>query len=165
MSENINYDKYKNAVLYFIQNCNNSYLGATKLNKLLYYFDFISFRDRQVSVTGDRYINKEFGPVPHAIDDILGMLTLEGKMKLTAKPYKSWVKYSFEASSTPDCSSFDEYELNKLEYISKHFYLWSTPKIVEQTHLEAPWFYSKLLEEVDYQYASDIDIDLEDVVS
>jgi hypothetical protein len=34
---------------------------------------------------------------------------------------------------------------------------WSTDKIVSQTHLEAPWFYSKPYEIVDYAYSKDID--------
>jgi len=53
----INKEKYINALLYFIENCNNKFLGKTKLNKLFYYLDFIYYRDHKVSVTLDIYIS------------------------------------------------------------------------------------------------------------
>ena len=51
---------YKNAVLFFIKYCNNQYLHATKLNKLLYYLNFVYFRDDKKSVTGDVYIHQGY---------------------------------------------------------------------------------------------------------
>ena len=53
--------------------------------------------------------------------------------------------------------SFNEEEKVLLKNICKEFLDWSTDKIVEQTHLESPWFYSKPFEKVDYKYSSDID--------
>ena len=51
--------KYKNAVLYFIKHCNgnNQPLDYEKLSQLLYYLDFINYRDRKKSITGDFYIH------------------------------------------------------------------------------------------------------------
>ena len=45
-------EKFKNAILYFVRYCNTKDLGATKLNKLMYYLDFLHYRDFKVSVTG-----------------------------------------------------------------------------------------------------------------
>ena len=52
---------------------------------------------------------------------------------------------------------FDKYELILLEKICKEFELWSTNKIVNQTHLEAPWFYSKPFDVVDYNYSKSLE--------
>ncbi len=153
----INKNKYKNSLLYFIKYCNNRYFGATKLNKLLYYLDFISYRDKKQSVTGDLYVNKDFGPVPSLVDDILSELREDKKLKVERVEYGEKGTFVYEALQDPDLSVFNSYEKELLRKICKEFVLWSTDKIVNQTHLEAPWFYSEPYEVVDYEYSKDIE--------
>jgi uncharacterized phage-associated protein len=153
----VNVDKYKNALLYFFNNCNNKYLGSTKLNKLMYYLDFVSFRDRNKSVSNDAYLHLDFGPVPQEIDKVLALLKQEDAVSAHDMPFKDSHKDEFVARAEPDMKVFDAYEAKLLEAIAKEFELWDTKKIVEQTHLEAPWFYSEPLTTVDYAYANDID--------
>ena len=73
--------KYKHTVLYFIKHCNNKYLGDTKLNKLLYYFDFIHYREQGVSATGDVYCHLDFGPVPKKAREIISSLVGDGAIE------------------------------------------------------------------------------------
>jgi uncharacterized phage-associated protein len=155
--DEINYEKYKNSLLYFIKYCNNQYLGATKLNKLAYYFDFINYRDNKVSATGDTYIHMDYGPVGSEVNEVLSILQKENRIETERVPYEDNGTFHFKALSEPDLDSFTKYEKDLLEKICKEFRLWSTDKIVDQTHLEAPWFYSKPYEEVDYNYAHDIE--------
>lgn len=157
MNPTINREKYENAILFFLKYCNNQYLGATKLNKLLYYLDFIAVRDKGQPVTGDQYINKQFGPVPANVDDILTGLRADEAIDVQKVAYKDGEMFKFEAKREPDLSVFDEYEKELLNKICKEFSLWKTDKIVNQTHLEAPWFYSKPYEVVDYKYAKNIE--------
>jgi uncharacterized phage-associated protein len=150
---------YKNAVLYFIKYCNNQYLHATKLNKLLYYLDFVYFRDHQKLVTGDAYIHQGYGPVPARIDEILTKLKSEGAIDTEVIPHNDGEMINFRLK---DASQFDESvflpeQKKLLKQICDEFGSWPTEKIVAQTHLEAPWFYSKPYEIVDYSYAYDID--------
>lgn len=157
MGKTLNKDKYKNAILYFTKYCNNNFLGLTKLNKLLYYLDFISYRDRTKSVTNDRYIHKDYGPVPDSVDDIISNLVANGSLLVNSESWKDSVKYKFEAKKEPNMKVFDSYEKNLLKKICDEFQLWPTEKIVNQTHLEAPWFYSKPFDIVNYEYASSVD--------
>ena len=155
----INKKKYKNAILYFIENCNNKHLGATKLNKLLYYLDFISYRDREKSITADTYIHEVFGPIPSRADEMLSELKEEEKIHVDFDTeYKIRGKYSFRNIKKPASQVFDAYEKRLLRKICKTFLYWSTDKVVTQTHLEAPWFYSKPYDVVDYKHSKDIDI-------
>ena len=62
-------EKYINSLLYFISQCNNEKLGITKLNKLFYYLDFISYRDRGDSITGEKYIRLPMGPYASKLVD------------------------------------------------------------------------------------------------
>ncbi len=155
----INESVYKNSVLYFMKYCNNQYFHATKLNKLLYYLDFVYFRDHKKSVTGDVYIHQGFGPVPSRVDEILAILKNEEAIDTSAVDYKDGELISFEFKDPKklDESVFLQEQKKLLKQICDEFGNWSTDKIVAQTHLEAPWFYSKPYEVVDYAYARDID--------
>ncbi len=158
-SYKLNERLYKNAVLYFIKYCNNNYLGKTKLNKLLYYLDFISYRDTQKTVSGDTYIHQEYGPVPSHMDEILTELKAEGTINTQAVPLKNgeMIKFEIKNSKVLNEGVFSEGQKKLLKNICDEFASWSTDKIVTQTHLEAPWFFSRPFEKVDYSYAKDID--------
>ncbi len=105
LSQKLDERAYKNAVLYFIKYCNNQYLHATKLNKLLYYLDFIYFRDHQKSITGDTYIHQGYGPVPTRIDEVLAKLKSEGAIDTEAVPPNDVEMINFNLK---DESKFDE---------------------------------------------------------
>jgi len=155
----INGRLYENAILYFIKYCNNKYLHMTKLNKLLYYFDFISFRDHKAPATGDIYTHQEYGPVPTNTEIVLSTLKAKGLIDAETAPYKDGelISFSLGKKARLDESVFSAEQKKLLKQICDEFGSWSTEKIVAQTHLEAPWFYSKPLEVVDYAYARDID--------
>jgi len=59
---NHNREKLLNALVYFSKNTKSC--GKTKLFKLLYFLDFIHFRETGKSVTGLNYYAWEKGPVP-----------------------------------------------------------------------------------------------------
>jgi len=59
---NHNREKLLNALVYFSKNTRSC--GKTKLFKLLYFLDFIHFRETGKSVTGLNYYAWENGPVP-----------------------------------------------------------------------------------------------------
>ena len=130
-----------------------------KLNKLLYYLDFIYFRDHKKSVTGDVYIHQGYGPGPSRINEILAMLKNEGSIDTEAIAYKDGELIRFELKNPKRLaeSVFLASQKKLLKQICDEFGNWPTEKIVAQTHLEAPWFYSKPYEIVDYAYAHDID--------
>lgn len=153
----LNKIKYKNAILYFIKYCNNKYLGATKLNKLLYYLDFINYRDRKASVTGDFYIHNHFGPTPSEVNSIVSEMVEYGEIEIKKDPFEDSHSTSFVLKGDLNEKVFSKEEKELLKNISREFSDWSTDKIVEQTHLESPWFYSKPFEKVNYEYSSDID--------
>ena len=62
---NHNREKLLNAIIFFLKN--TKYCGITKLCKLLYYLDFMHFRETGRSVTGLDYFAWDFGPVPQTL--------------------------------------------------------------------------------------------------
>jgi len=149
--------KYTQAVLFFVTHC-NQYLGITKLNKLFYYLDFISYRDTGHSVTGDNYLSKKFGPVPELLESKI-LLHMEdvGILNKQMKELSNGNrKTSFSTLKKINLDTFSSYEQELLKYICKEFKSWNTDMIVEQTHMEAPWFYAEEGKLVDYNYSNDI---------
>lgn len=154
----LNESVYKNAVLYFIKYCNNKYLHETKLNKLLYYLDFITYRNTGKSFTGDIYIHQQYGPIPASVDKILAELKSTGAISTESVPYRDGeiIQFGINDDSKFTEEVFSKEQKSLLKQICNEFTSWPTEKIVAQTHLEAPWFYSKPYEVVDYEYSKDI---------
>jgi hypothetical protein len=76
--------KFKNLVHYICaqRSANPSSLGATKLNKILWLSDFRAYYNFGESITGARYVKRQFGPVPHQIVPILKELESEGHIEV-----------------------------------------------------------------------------------
>ena len=156
-------EKYINALLYFISYCSNEKLGITKLNKLFYYLDFISYRDRKESVTGEKYIHLQMGPVAPKLQSKIIKIAEEQKLitHIESESSKFGVRNRYHALTSPDLSVFDDYEKELLAYICKTFKNWSTDQMIAQTHSEAPWVFSEANKTLDYKNADDIEFFLE----
>ena len=79
------------------------------------------------------------------------------EIEIKKDPFEDSHTITFKTIKDIDEKVFNKEEKELLKNICKEFLDWSTDKIVEQTHLESPWFYSKPFEKVDYKYSSDID--------
>ena len=61
-------EKFKALVLYVIAKCGDpARLGATRLNKILWFSDSFAYRINGVSITGEAYVKRQWGPVPKHI--------------------------------------------------------------------------------------------------
>ena len=67
--------RFANATLFFAREC--APLFKTKLLKLLWYSDFLSFKRTTISLTGSKYIHFPYGPVPEKYELILGVMDEE----------------------------------------------------------------------------------------
>ncbi len=159
-------DKYLNALLYFITECGNDKLGITKLNKLFYYLDFISYRDRHETVTGETYIRLPMGPFASSLKT--KVIKVAEKEKFIEQKRENSSKFGlrnrYQALVSPDLSFFDEYEKGLLIYISTTFKDWSTDQMIAQTHSEAPWVFSEPNKPLDYKNSDDIEFFVKDSV-
>lgn len=155
----INKEKYINALLYFISHCGNEKLGITKLNKLFYYLDFISYRDRKQNVTGEVYKHLPMGPFASELQDVI--IKIAEKDKLITQSEDESAKFGkrnrYQALKESNVVVFDDYEKNLLAYLCTTFKNWSTDEMIAQTHSEAPWVFSEVSKPLDYKNADDIE--------
>src|SRR6266480_4421152 len=60
--------KYRELVLYICQKCaTDKKFGATKLNKILYFADFLAYAELGEPITGFEYQREKNGPVPRRL--------------------------------------------------------------------------------------------------
>jgi uncharacterized phage-associated protein len=152
-------EKYKNAILYFAKYLTPHQLGKTKLAKLLYYLDFISYRDNRESVTGALYYKQEYGPLAQDLTEVIGILVADNKLEvervITEEGKKQ--KDQFRAIADPNEKVFSAYEQGLLRRLVNVYADIPTETIVAKSHLEAPWVKAKNGGVLDYELAPDIE--------
>jgi uncharacterized phage-associated protein len=66
-----NEDKLKELIIYIASKCENHiYFGAVKLNKILFYSDFLAYLLWKKPITGATYYAYEHGPIPTILKSI-----------------------------------------------------------------------------------------------
>jgi hypothetical protein len=145
-----NYEKFKDLVHYICHIADRDELGATKLNKILWYSDIISYINRGESMTGSAYIKRQFGPVPKDILTALEELSAEGKMLIRDIPFFGNMKREYITLVEPDISRFDASEISLVANLTHdicHHY--TAESISEATH-DIIWKLADMEEEIPY---------------
>ncbi|MBE6251062.1 MAG: DUF4065 domain-containing protein [Bacteroidales bacterium] len=148
----ISLDRLKNALLYIIDKCDGVF--CTKMNKLLFYIDFMSYRQNGMSITGLSYKALDYGPVPERWSRIYSHFD-----EIVQEPKQSWGKEGITLSSTikPDIALFSQQELAIMEQVCSHFMDSSSVEISNISHKEAAWLECHAAHErIPYDYAFEL---------
>ena len=75
--------KFEELILLIARECeDHTYFGATKLNKILFFCDFVAFAELGHAMTGAEYMALEHGPVPRALVQIRNEMIKRGHIVL-----------------------------------------------------------------------------------
>ncbi len=144
------YAKVRNVILFFINKLGGVF--NTKMNKLLFYSDFYSYKIRGVGMTGLAYRAIQFGPVPVRWNVLYS--SIEG-LDTEIVPFANG--NAGERLITllhPDMNAFTSEELNILEAVLNKFTACSSTDISSISHLEDAWLkYKDKQECIDYSEA------------
>jgi hypothetical protein len=113
-----NQDRLSSVTHYIIARCDPGKLGATKLNKILWFADVLYYRRHGRTITGvDNYIKQQFGPVQRNMLGVLGELKKQGKIveRTGETPVGSRREYVWVKE--PDLSSFKADEIDLLNAV------------------------------------------------
>jgi len=144
------YSRLKNIILFFIDKCGGVF--NTKMNKLLFYTDFLSYKIRGVGMSGLAYKAIQYGPVPQQWDTVYGVID-DVYPEIVAFPSGySGVKLCSELQ--PDLSWFTKDEIEILETVFKKFKDITSNDISEISHKENAWIdYNGTGKFIDYSEA------------
>jgi len=125
---------------YVIWRCDPSKLGATKLNKILWFADVEAFRLNGNTISGaDAYEKRPFGPVPKGILRAIGALTDEGKVVTSEQNYYGRPKRMFFSLARPDLSAFSGDEIAIIDMVADSISSGHTAESISVLSHDALW--------------------------
>ncbi len=152
-------EKFESAIMFFARHLDG--VLKTKLNKLVWYFDFLCFKKLGVSATGTVYLHLTYGPVPKNYDFFLYKLVSEGVLLMEEKIFdkaKDIIGEIYFSVEEPDLSFFTVEERQCLEQVDKHFQNFNAAEISRYSHEEAGYRNTKEGDMISYEWAKDLKI-------
>lgn len=132
----------------------------TKLNKLLFYADFLMFKRTCFSISGVRYVAIDRGPVPNNFNSVFEFLSNTGVIDISYMHYpQGYMGEQFVGRSNRPFKSelFSAEELAIMQLVAMTFCDASTTDIVEMSHLEDAWLENHQDKKaISYRYAFDL---------
>jgi uncharacterized phage-associated protein/DNA-binding transcriptional regulator YiaG len=152
-----NFDKLVEMVVFFTEKMKPT---STKMNKLLFYADFLNYRSTGYSISGTRYFAHNHGPVPKKFRTLFDYLSDEKLVDLISVQYPNGlVGEKFEMSELKRFNDilFDENELKSLEEVVSKFNKLNATEIRELSHEEKAWVENEKEKKlIDYNYSFDL---------
>jgi uncharacterized phage-associated protein len=133
--------------LYIAEKGQNVY--KTKLNKLLFYSDFINFYLHGRSISGAKYIHVPFGPVPEQYGTALEQLAKAGRIKLLPAGRQTFLIKSERAGEV----ELDAEELKTIDWVLETYGSLSASEISDLSHREKAYRFTRPGEQIAYRYA------------
>lgn len=148
MANTINIDKIKTIICYLSEKIDKLYI--TKLMKLFYYIDFISYAERNSSITDDIYYKLPYGPIPSFIKSEIDNLVLQPIIKGGIKSqFSDCIKLEEDKDKNGKMvksirkgygvKNLSEYELGLINEIIKKIGKKTAKTLTDKTHREKPY--------------------------
>ena len=129
-------EKVAHFVLYFADKVQPL---KTKLNKLLFYADFLHYRNTGFAISGCNYRAIKLGPVPSHFSELFGLLEDQEYVNIDHEVTDKGVGERFIPAIPFKAGLFTEEELAAMAQIAEHFKETRTTEIVELSHKEPAW--------------------------
>ncbi|MBR0036526.1 MAG: DUF4065 domain-containing protein [Bacteroidales bacterium] len=126
--------RLKNVMLYLLEKCGE--VWCTKMNKLLFYLDFLSYREYGMAITGLSYRAIDLGPVPDRWDKVYSEFS---EVKQELRQTGDFVGSVLIATEKADSSLFTEDEIKVLEEVCANFRDKTSREISRLSHEENAW--------------------------
>lgn len=91
--------------------------GATKLNKVLFFSDFLAYANLGASITGAEYQKLKHGPAPRQLLPIQRELVAAGAASISPQARSSFVQKRLVALRAPDLSRFTAEEIATVDEV------------------------------------------------
>lgn len=153
-------EKLKNMILYLVNRLDG--VLKVKLNKLLWYCDFLHFKETSVSITGSQYIRLKYGPIPNNYERIIGIMQPEllDKDEIPFNTEEGIVGEQFTALVEPDESIFSETEIQVMNFIADTFHEYTSTEIKNKSHQETAYTKCEDGDIISYKYAKELSLSL-----
>ena len=126
--------RLKNLLLYIIEKMGDTF--QTKMNKVLFYIDFLAYRERGMAISGLAYNAIDFGPVPQRWDRVYSAFD-----EVVPQPRLVYKQESIvlTADAPADMSCFTDQELSLINIVCEKTKDLSAHDISILSHNEPSW--------------------------
>jgi putative zinc finger/helix-turn-helix YgiT family protein len=114
----------------------------TKLNKLLFYSDFLHFKKTGFSISGTRYSAIDMGPVPENFNSIFEFVANKKDVNVYCKEFSDGgIGEQFKANPNRafDLSRFSDDEVESIIEVATKFGNTTTKEMIKISHKEGAW--------------------------
>jgi uncharacterized phage-associated protein len=127
--------------------------GAVKLNKILFYSDFLAYLKLGRSITGEVYQRLERGPAPRRLLQVRRSLINNAEAALQKVDRYGHKQERLVALRDPDMSLFGGEEVALVEQVLDQCRPYNGSELSEMTHRFAGWMAAKEGETIPYSMA------------
>ncbi len=138
-------DKLRELILYLASlSSRDEKFGAVKLNKLLFYSDFLAYQRFGAPITGQEYQALAQGPAPRRLRPVVDAMKRAGDLTERHEKRYRFTQIRPVAIRTADISKFRREELDLVEEVVGRFWKMNATQISDESHFFLGW---KLAEE------------------
>jgi len=133
-------DKLRELVLYLctVAEADDSF-GSVKLNKLLFYSDFLAYSHRGVSITGQEYQKLKNGPAPRLMLPLLNNMQEKQQIAIADRHYYGLLQKKPVALREANLSGFSPEEIALVDHVLRTFHQHNGTEISELSHTFLGW--------------------------
>ncbi len=148
--------KILNAILFY---SSGKGVLKTKLNKLLFYADFLHYKEYSSSITGSRYVHLTYGQILDNYEFyIASMIHEDNSLEIIETEIGSYLGDVLVSRVSPDIRNFEDSEIKVLAQVKEYFAGYSASEISSRSHNEKGYQETKDLELISYEYANAIEL-------
>lgn len=165
--EGLMVNKLAETMLYLAQRCQeDAAFGSTKLNKILFIIDFLSFGAWGESITDATYIHWDRGPIPRERPSAEQELLQSGRARIVTSVYFGYEQKKLRAMDEADLGWLTAVRRQFVDQVIDHVDEMNATQLSEWSHRLLPWRYTKQGEVIPYSAVfclSKVEPTLEDI--
>lgn len=152
-SFSLNKEKMKDAVNFVVKSSDPSTLGQTKLHKVLYFSEMLSYLDSGEPIFGASYKKRPYGPTCDALLSVLPEMEREGRISISTESYFGHVKKVFENKDTSNGCLLNANELSILADVTNWVCKNHTARSISEFSHNIVWDMVEFGENIPYHLA------------
>jgi Protein of unknown function (DUF4065) len=140
--------------------------GATKLNKLLYFSDFLAYGNYGKPITSATYRHLKNGPAPKYLEEVRDVLIKDGAIKVETVQLKSGRRQiRTVAKRKPVLANFTKEEIGLVNFLIHAHWEKTADEISDHSHNYVGWKMTKENETIPYEsiFLSDAPLTTEEI--
>jgi Antitoxin SocA-like, Panacea domain len=147
-----NDSKLGELILYVAERCEGDPdFGATKLNKILFYADFVAYAKRGGSITGQEYQRLPNGPAPRRLVPVIDKLTQEGAAVVRTRDHFPFQQKRTIALREPNLKDFTGEEIAIVEQVIHDLRGMGAASVSDLSHRFIGWQVARQGETIPYE--------------